>query len=88
MQEEATTIYCDNQSTMAMAKNPIFHGRTKHIMIKYHFIKEAQKEEVKLVHCCSEVQQANILTKPLSKARFETLRKTLDVSSKSAKEGC
>ncbi|KAF2304197.1 hypothetical protein GH714_028486 [Hevea brasiliensis] len=45
MQEEATTIYGDNQFAVAMAKNLVFHGRTKHIKIKYHFIRDAKKEE-------------------------------------------
>ena len=40
-QAEATEIYCDNQSAIAMVKNPVFHRRTKHIKIKYHFVREA-----------------------------------------------
>ena len=88
-QKEATDIFCDNKSAVAMVKNPVFHGRTKHIKIKYHFVREAEKEkEVKLVHCNSEDQVADILTKALPKARFETLRTILGVSSKSAKEEC
>ena len=72
-----------------MAKNPVFHGRTKHIKIKFHFVREAEAEsEIKLVHCNSENQIADILTKALSKGRFETLSKRLGVSSKSAKEEC
>ena len=35
-----TDIFCDNKSTIAMAKNPVFHGRTKHINIRLHFIRE------------------------------------------------
>ena len=86
-QAEATKIYVDNQSTIAMAKNSMFHRRTKHIKIKYHFIQEAETEnEIRLVHCNSEDQIANILTKALPKARFETLRTRLGVSNKSAKE--
>lgn len=37
--EEAISIYCDNRSCIAIAKNPVMHGRTKHIDVKYHFIK-------------------------------------------------
>ena len=72
-----------------MAKNLMFHGRTKHIKIKYHFLKEAEaKNEMKLKHCKSEDQVADILTKSFPKAKFETLRKCLGVSSKNAKEDC
>ena len=80
---------CDNQSPIAMAKIPVFHERTKHINIKYHFLKEAEAEnEVKLKHCKSNDRVANILTKALPKAKFETLRKCLDVFSKNANEEC
>ena len=72
-----------------MAKNPMFHGRTKHTKIKYHFVLEAEAEkEVRLVHCNSEYQIADILTKVLPKAKFETLRTRLGVFNKSAKEEC
>jgi len=37
-----TTINCDNKSVIAMMKNPVHQSRTKHIEIKYHFIKEAE----------------------------------------------
>ena len=37
---EATVIFEDNQSTISMAQNPQFHGKAKHIGIKYHFIRE------------------------------------------------
>lgn len=88
-QEDSTEIFCDNQSAIAMAKNPVFHGRTKHIKIKYHFLREAEAEnEIKLLHCKSDIQIADIMTKALPKARFEVLKKYLCVSSKNAKEEC
>ena len=65
-QEAATEILCDNKSIVAMIKNPIFHGKTKHIKIKYHAIREAAKEgEVVLLHCSVEEQVADIFTKGL-----------------------
>ena len=40
-QNEATDLLCDNKSAIVIAKNYIFHSRTRHIVVKYHFIKEA-----------------------------------------------
>ena len=39
-EEGGTLLLLDNQSTIKLAKNPVFHKRSKHIAIKYHFIKE------------------------------------------------
>ena len=54
-QEKATEIFCDNKSTIAMAKNPAFHGKTKHIGIRFNFIRELEaKGEIILKFCNSE----------------------------------
>ncbi|KAL1173043.1 hypothetical protein V6Z11_A05G387800 [Gossypium hirsutum] len=67
---DPTKIMVDNQSAVAIAKNPVFHGKIKHFKIKFHFVREAeQSKEVSLVHCCSQDQLADILTKPLGTAR-------------------
>ncbi|KAG8473238.1 hypothetical protein CXB51_035235 [Gossypium anomalum] len=88
-QVEATEIKVDNQSAAAIAKNPVFHGKTKHFKIKYHFVREAGlSKEINLVHCCSEVQLANILTKPLVVTRFKYLKKQIGVCCFVAKEEC
>jgi len=59
-------IYCDNKSTISMAKNPAFHGRTKHIDIRFHFIRElVEKEEIILKFCNTNEQVADIFTKAL-----------------------
>ncbi|KAG8496025.1 hypothetical protein CXB51_009090 [Gossypium anomalum] len=68
-QLESTEIKVDNQSAVAIAKNPVFHGKTKHFKIKFHFVREAEQTgEVSLVHCSSQDQLADILTKPLGTA--------------------
>ncbi|KAL6324375.1 hypothetical protein AAG906_012979 [Vitis piasezkii] len=62
-----------------LLQKPMQHGSTKHINVKFHAIREAEKNgEVNLVHCCSENQIADILTKALSKAKFEELRSRLE----------
>ena len=40
MQQKDCVLYCDNQSAVHLAKNPVFHSRTKHIQMRYHFIRE------------------------------------------------
>ncbi|KAG8499389.1 hypothetical protein CXB51_005989 [Gossypium anomalum] len=88
-QEEATEILCDNKSAVAIAKNPVFHGRTKHFDIKLHVIREMEQAcEIKLVHCNSEDQIADILTKGLGASRFNKLRKLMGVCSIELKEEC
>jgi hypothetical protein len=73
-------VYCDNQSTISMTKNPVFHNRTKHIDIRHHFIRElVQQEFLFFEFCKSEDQLADIFTKALPKDRLETLRSQLGI---------
>ena len=72
---EPTRIFEDNQSAICLAKNPQFHGRAKHIGIKYHFIREqVEKGIVELQYCPTEEMVADMLTKGLSRGRFIKLR--------------
>ncbi|KAA3463001.1 Integrase, catalytic core [Gossypium australe] len=88
-QEAATKIKCDNQSAIAILKNLVFHGRIKHFKIKYHFVREVeQAKEVTLVHCSSQDQLADILTKPLGKMRFEKLCYNIGLHNIEVKEKC
>ena len=71
----ATTIHEDNQGTIAMSRNPVLHKRTKHINIKYHFVREkTQDGTIELKYCPTNEMVADILTKPLPKRQFEYLR--------------
>ena len=72
------TLYCDNLSTTYMASNPVFHARTKHIELDYHFIRElviSGSHRVQFVP--SADQTADLFTKGLHKQRFELLRSKL-----------
>ena len=72
------TLMEDNQGTIAIAKNPVTHSRTKHIDIRFHFVREAvQSGIIELKYCASENMIADLLTKPLSRGRFELLRYAL-----------
>jgi hypothetical protein len=76
----STTIYCDNQSAIALVNNPTFHQRTKHIDVRLFYIRELQEsKKVNIVYLNTEQQIADILTKPLAAPRFEKLRDALGV---------
>ncbi|KAK2989938.1 hypothetical protein RJ640_013862 [Escallonia rubra] len=65
-QKESTEIFVDNKSAIALAKNPVFHDRSKHINTRYHYIRECIIEKgVELKYVKSQDQVADIFTKPL-----------------------
>ena len=71
-------IHCDNTSTINMSKNPVMHAKTKHIEIKYHFLREKfADKEVTLDYVSTKDQLADIFMKPLAKDNFEYLREKL-----------
>ncbi|MDV3180562.1 MAG: reverse transcriptase domain-containing protein, partial [Candidatus Phytoplasma australasiaticum] len=75
-------LYIDNRSAIDLAKNPMFHGRSKHIDIRFHFIRECvERGEVVLKHVCSSDQRADILTKGMATIRFEKMRRLLGVKN-------
>ena len=78
--EYCTRIWCDNSSTIKLSKNPVMHGRSKHIDVRYHFLRNLTKEGlIDLVHCGSRDQLADIMTKPLKAEDFQRLRNSLGV---------
>ncbi|GJS48132.1 retrovirus-related pol polyprotein from transposon TNT 1-94 [Tanacetum coccineum] len=67
-------MYCDSKSAIAISCNPVQHSKTKHIDIRYHFIKEhVEKGTVELYFVGTEYQLADLFTKALPKERFEYL---------------
>lgn len=72
--QEPTIIHEDNQSAIALAKNPVYHARSKHIDIQHHFIRDkVESGEVDLSYTPTENMIADVLTKPLPKTRFRDL---------------
>ena len=58
-----------------MSENPVHHQRTKHIGIRYHFVRErVESGEIKLTYIGTEHQLADLLTKPLNRERVQKLR--------------
>ncbi|XP_058004738.1 retrovirus-related Pol polyprotein from transposon RE1 isoform X1 [Hevea brasiliensis] len=79
-QKEATTIFCDNQSTIAMTKNPIHHSHARHIDTRHHFIRELVVEgSITIEHYNSQEQVADLFTKSLSFEKFVYFRDKLGV---------
>ena len=75
-------IHCDNTSAISVSKNPVLHSKTKHIPIKYHFLREQVTNQIVQVHYIPTSEQiAGIFTKPLAKAPFEYIRQKLGVIS-------
>lgn len=73
---------CDNISAVMLARNPILHGRTKHIEIKHHYIRELiAKGEVTLESCRTNEQVADLLTKALPQVKHGEFKAHLGVST-------
>jgi hypothetical protein len=67
-----STLHMDNQSAIAVSKDPEFHGRMKHIKVKYFWLREAiAAGEFKPKYCPTNEMPADILTKPLTKPKVE-----------------
>ena len=65
---------------MKLTKNPVFHDKSKHIEIKFHYIKDmVQRGVVKLQYVESKEQIADVLTKPLVRVKFEYFRDNLEL---------
>ena len=76
----ATTIYEDNQGCIALAKNPVFHARTKHIDIKFHFLREKVEEGViVLKYKPTDEMIADGLTKALGRTKHAVFLQGLNL---------
>ena len=73
-----TRLHIDNQSAIAIAKNPEFHDRTKHIDVRYHFLRQkVDSEEILLMYLPTDDQVADVLTKGLVRAKHERFSKEM-----------
>ncbi|KAE8676544.1 hypothetical protein F3Y22_tig00111584pilonHSYRG00119 [Hibiscus syriacus] len=72
----AILLYCDNQSAIRLAENPVFHARTKHVEVHYHFVREkVLQEEIEMKQIKTDEQIADLFTKNLSVGKFEHFRR-------------
>lgn len=73
-------LWCDNQFAISLASNPVYHARTKHVEVDYHFIREkVLLKQIQVQHIGTALQVADIFTKPLSVGRFLFLKTKLMV---------
>jgi hypothetical protein len=83
LEMRATLILCDNESCIKMTDNLVFHDRSKHIEICYHYIHDmVQRGALKLQYISMDEQVADVLTKPLSRIKFEYFRDKLGIVRK------
>jgi hypothetical protein len=69
----AVLIQCDNQGTLQVIKHPISSQRSKHIDISHHFMRErAMRGKIKFEYCATDRMPADLLTKALTPAKFES----------------
>ena len=73
-------LLVDSTSTISVAKNPVLHSRTKHIDVRFHFLRDSyEKGDIDLIHLKTQDQLADIFTKPLESSAFARLRGELVV---------
>ncbi|GJY52904.1 hypothetical protein Tco_0444568 [Tanacetum coccineum] len=76
-----TKIYIDNESTICIVKNPVFHSKTKHIAIRHHFIRDAyEKKLIQVLKIHTDDNVADLLTKAFDVSRFQFLVLAVPVS--------
>jgi hypothetical protein len=78
--DRQVVIYCDNLSSIQLAKNPVFHARTKHIEVRHHFIREkVLASKIDLIYVSTEDQVVDIFTKVLGAKKHRRFRSMLRV---------
>lgn len=76
------TIFIDNKSALELVKHPVFHGRSKHIDTRFHFIRECiERGDVVVKHIAGHEQRADVFTKPLARILFKEMRQKLGMKS-------
>jgi hypothetical protein len=77
---EPTVINSNNQSCIKLSEDPVFHDRSKHIGMRYHYVRDiVQKNILSIQYVPTTKQTADILTKPLSLTKFVYFRDKLGV---------
>ena len=74
LSQETMVVYYDNSSTIDISKNLVQHSKTRHIELRYYFIRElVERKVVTLEYISTKCQNVDIFTKPLDRSKFEFL---------------
>ena len=74
-------LWCDNVFTLAIASNPVFHARTKHVEVDYHFVREkVLRCDLQVKYIATDDQLVDVFTKSVSTSHFPFLRSKIMVS--------
>ena len=89
-QTKPTPLFCNNQGVIKLAKNPVFHERTKHVEVHCHFIRQLVEDgSIELQYCPIEEQTADVLTKALGREKYVKFQDKLGLVSRlTIKGGC
>ena len=79
-QRSPTMVFCDNISVIKLSKNRVMHGCSKHINVRFHFLQDLVRDGIlELIHCSTQQQVADILTKLLKLDAFLKMQSLLGV---------
>lgn len=79
-QSKPTVLYCDNISTIKLSKNPVMHGCSKHIDVRFLFLRNLVNDGVvELKQCSTQEQIADVMTKPLKLEVFAKMREAMGI---------
>jgi hypothetical protein len=75
---DSTVIHCDNKSCVKLPENPVFHDKSKHIEIKYHYIRDmVERKAIHVEYLSTHEQVVDIFTILLARTKFEYFRERL-----------
>lgn len=81
--QQGSTLYCDSKSSIDLAKNAVFHSRTKHIEVRYHFIRSKLEEgKIWVLKINTKENPSDALTKVVQREKFEFCRASLSIVKK------
>jgi hypothetical protein len=82
LDDKPTYLFCDNQSSIKLSYNPVFHEKSKHFEIDYHFTRQKiENNSIRVEFISSREQPADLLTKSLGRTKFEECREKFHLLS-------